>query len=172
MALVTVMGAVLVLAMIGAGVALQAKSELRAGRLEPDVAQAQTLIWSGLQDAARQAANSGTFATGAPDPALSPASQGFTPCVPTAQGSPDPTGPSYCVDVLKRTTRFITIANANQSRDIVPVAVRWRVRESDPVRTAYGWLVIIPPTNVTVYYNHTWCRPKPTWDSDYCEQGG
>jgi len=172
MALITVMGAVLILAIIGAGVALQAKSELRAGRLEPDVAQAQVLIWSGIQDVARQAANSATFASGAPSPALSPASQGFAPCVPTAQGSPDPTGPSYCVDVLRRTNRPITIGNSGLSRDIIPVSVRWRVRESDPVRTAFAWLVIDAANNVSVYYNHIWCRPKQTWDLDYCEQGG
>ncbi|HWI64478.1 MAG TPA: hypothetical protein VNT75_21825, partial [Symbiobacteriaceae bacterium] len=163
-ALPTVLGGIMVLALIAVGVATQVRSELKAGALEPEVAQGQAMVMAALNEVAQAAKNTPAvpgFASSAPNPTQAPPA-GWQPCTPIPVDAAKPEGAAYCSDVLQRVSRSVRIGNVSVTRYQVPVAVRWRMKATETPRVAYAWLIIVPadPTNVTVYYYHRWCRVK------------
>lgn len=178
----TVLGAIMVLTLLAVGAAAQVRSQLRAAREEPNVAQVQMLVWSGLNEAARLARQDpANFGTTAPNPAA-PQPAGWQPCTPEAS----PAGIGYvCFDLLQRRQDWVAFETSTYELAQVPVAVRWKLRASDTTKTDYGWVVlevgydmdgnvVWDPNRIWVYFYHQWCRPKepPELYGAFCTQGG
>lgn len=183
-ALVTALGTVLVLLVIGGALAAQARIHMQAAILERDAAQVQALIASGMNEAAQRAWNDWAdfrFASGTnpndptyyPDPTKPPGA--WAPCDPKANWTGAPDGPWYCVDVLKRSDkRNVTLGDTLRSVWVIPVSIRWQLPNTVPT-AVYGWLVVETDasnkvTRVLTYYDHHWCIDAAP--AQLCEQGG
>lgn len=166
-ALPLALGTILLLSLVAVGVLIQVRSELRTQAMEPDVAQAQILIWSGLNEARRLAEEPGMgFGD---EPAVDPSAADSLPPAPC---SPEPgwAAPHYCLQALRRIEGEVTGIEGSTAQ--IPVVVYWRLRESDPLRPAYGWIVLTDSGRSLGVSNQVWCTPSQTVVAQACRQGG
>lgn len=185
-ALPAVMGAILVIVALITGVLVQARAALRLARLDSDVVQSQTVVWSALQQAAAEIqANvqaNGTVAVdaylnGGLNPAVAPAQwptctlqtlpdsevEMCTDWFTAMAGSPDwgvlEVGSAWPGDVLTQ----------------IPIVIFWRLNAADEVKASYGWVLVdSTPQVVYVLADHQWCRVKAGWlpGDEACDMGG
>lgn len=175
-ALPTVLTAILVMLVMGAAVTAQAVSELRAGRLERDVAQKHIIINSAMDEASLLAWSDPDFGedmAAFPDPTEAvPAT--WQPCTPQPMDPLDPNGPQYCVDYLRRndtTTVRVGGTTLNCATTghcgVIPVRIRYMLTASaaGSPHSEFGWLVVQftnstrnQVRSVRTYFEHEWCR--------------
>lgn len=169
-ALVVVLGVVLVIGLIVAGLAGQVRIHLRATRLNAEVADAQSTVSSAFQQAATvvqdvlgQPDAQVQLAAGTPDcdPVTDSWSQTLQYCVRRFPALPgDPGAP-------------ILVGSLPETLTQVPVEVKFRLPHSLSAKTARGWLLLdmaaSPPKVVYVIQDHRWCRPGST--SVPCDRG-
>lgn len=185
LALPTVLATIAVLLIIGAAVAAQAKSELKAGKLEQDVSQVQAILTSAMDEASFTAWSDPTFGTDVtrfPDP-IEPVPAGYQPCTPESMNPSDLTGPQYCIDYLRRSdTVTVRVGSSNMNcstrKDCgeIPIRIRYKLKAADTeTRQVLGWLFIqFTNTNknqvrsVRTYFDHKWCRENPNLTANLC----
>jgi hypothetical protein len=153
-ALLLVIGASLLMLIVGTSLATQTRQDLRMAMAETDASTAEARILGLFNEAAVTAA----------DPAWPVAD--VTNCPLTGAY------PQACLEV--KTRRTVTGTYTGVDYDQIPVRVKWQTGPSGPVQYTYGWILIELATNsVSVWNNHHWCTPSNDyWTFGPCQSGG
>lgn len=179
-ALIVVLGVLMILSLIVAGIAGQLRTQLRATRLDRDVASIHAILASALRYEAVKLQNQmDDIPSGSLDVLLTGADPA-SDCTPTEQGAG--TGLRYCtmryrgeLGVYGADT-LLPIGSNSSALWQIPVRVRWQLDAAD-VNHADGWIIVDQDLRAVLYIfqDHQWCRTKAGWNSSstsVCEVGG
>lgn len=178
-ALVVVLGVLMILSLIVAGIAGQVRTQLRATRLDRDVAAIQAILASAMRHEAVKLQNEMDDVAGSLD-ALLTGSDPVSDCTPVEHGAG--TGLLYCTMRYRGelgvsgADTFLPIGSSSSELWQIPVRIRWQLDTAD-ANTTDGWIIVDQNLRAVMYIfqDHQWCRTKAGWNSSstsVCEVGG
>lgn len=179
-ALVVVLGVLMILSLIVAGIAGQIRTQLRATRLDRDVASIQAILASALRHEAVKLQNQMDDIASGPLDALLTGADPAGDCTPVEQGTG--TGLRYCTMRYRGelgvygADPLLPIGSNSSVLWQIPVRVRWQLNAA-AVNNADGWIIVDQDLRAVMYIlqDHQWCRTKAGWNSSstsVCEVGG
>ncbi|HYF93619.1 MAG TPA: hypothetical protein VD969_15505 [Symbiobacteriaceae bacterium] len=164
------LGALLIMLLAAATLAVQTKHALRLSRAEPEAAQVEQLIVAEFTKAAAKAHAAATQSMIWPDEFGEWVERDAAPCQPNQRLIPSSNPlskpyPLYCTQALKRTAVNGTAPSGPYYYQ-VQVRVRYQAYAGAEISTKYGWVITRAPNKVAtptlwrIYYLHDWCTKQ------------